>query len=130
MKIEDYNKKIVLAFGFGGGGLYVREHYDEAVNSTETLKSVVNDLRSDIKIELSQDPNNIEDGHKELLDRVHPTNDEECIRFIDDYLGELKECYPELCGTVAGILFREGKLEETLKFLEVADTEEEIRWDS
>jgi hypothetical protein len=128
MNIEDYDKKIVLAFGCGAGGLYVREHYDEAVRGSENLQDVVNYIIEDIKYDLDNYPDDVDEHHKKLLERV-VNSDEECIGFINEFLHN-KEAYPELCGTVAGILFREGKLKEALDFLEVSDMEEERYWDS
>jgi len=128
MKIKDYDEKIILAFGCGAGGLYVKESYDEAVQSTETLRDVVNSLIKEIKYDIKNYPDDVEEYHKELLNRIIDSY-EDFIYFINDYIHN-KESHPELCGNVAGILFREGKLQETLDFLEVSGIEEERYWDS
>jgi len=128
MNIEDYDSKIVLAFGCGAGGLYVREHYNEAIQSSETLRDVVSSLIEEIRWDLNNRPDDVEDYHKELVGKVI-NNDEDCIQFINGFLINKASC-PELCGIVSGILFREGKLQEALDFLEVSDMEEERYWDS
>jgi hypothetical protein len=128
MKIEDYDKKIALAFGGGQGGVYVRENYDDAVRSNETLAEIVINLVHDIQTEINDCPEDVEEEHIELVSH-QPCNSAECLEFINKYMGE-KMSHPELCGTVAGILFREDKLQEALDFLEVSDMEEERMWDS
>ena len=131
MKIKEYNQKIVLAFGCGSGGLYVQSNYDEAVRGNETLKDIVISLVEDIKSDLNDPRGLVEAEHAALLTRVGYDDDDVCyLRFINDYLDGRKESHPELCGAVAGILFREGNLKEALDFLEVSNMEEARYWDS
>ena len=61
---------------------------------------------------------------------VDPTNDVERLAWIEEYLAFRKMAYPELCGGVAGILFRDGKRQEAREFLEVDDIDEPRYWDS
>ncbi len=139
MNIDDYNDKIVLAFGCGEGGLYVQENYDDAVRGTKTLGDIVNDLVEDMKFDLayektkgkySDSMETMHELYRNLVNRTVGDNITECLKFIGDFLENRTESYPELCGSVAGILFREGKLQEALDFLEVSDIEENRYWDS
>jgi len=142
MNIEDYDKKIVFAFGCGEGGLYVKENYDDAVRGTDTLGDIVKQLVEEMKFDLAQEKTKgkysdysdyIETKHelyKTLVERNVDSNISEQLKFVEDFLENRKESHPELCGSVAGILFREGKLQEALDFLEVSDMEENRYWDS
>jgi len=141
MNIEDYDKKIVFGFGCGAGGLYVKEHYDDAVRGTETLGDIVKQLVEEMKFDLAQEKpkpeakylDYIETKHKlyrNLAERTVDDNISEHLKFIEDFLENRKESCPELCGSVAGILFREGMLQDALNFLEVSDMEENRYWDS
>jgi len=121
MNIKDYDKKIVLAFGCGYGGLIVKENYDEAIKEAKTLEGIVEDVIYDIGLDTEE--------YSHLIPIKKPTNDEERINFIEEFI-EHKESNPELCGIVAGALFRSGQLKRTLEFLEVIDMEEERYWDS
>ncbi len=140
MNIEDYDKKIVFAFGCGEGGLYVQENYNDAIRSTTTLEDIVKGLIEDMNLDLCDYEKSknkyskyMEDKcilYKSLIARVICNKESDYIKFINDFLENRKESHPELCGSVAGILFREGKLQEALDFLEVSDMEEDRYWDS
>lgn len=118
--IKEYDKKIELAFYESGGGI-VKRNYDDSVRGLKTLEDIVLDLVHDIKLEPEE--------HEQMIHYDMPLNDKDRIIFIEAFIGE-KCGHPELCGAVAGILFREGKLEEVLKFLEVDDMDEPRYWDS
>lgn len=125
MRIEDYDAKIELAF-YGTGGGIVKENYDEAVRGTETLADVCGGVREWVDSDLTKYDDT------PLATLPVPSNDEEFLHYLDAYteIGSGKCSHPELCGTVAGILFRDGKKEEALMFLGVHDTDEPIYWDS
>ncbi len=128
MNIEDYDKKIVFAFGCGSGGLYVKENYDDAVRSNKTLMDIVKEIVEGINYDIKYEPDEVEEHHYEMLSRV-VNGDDDCIKFINDFMVN-KMSQPERCGEVAGILFRDGKLQDALDFLEVSDMEEDRYWDS
>jgi len=48
-----------LAFGCGAGGLYVREHYGEAIKSSETLRDIVNSLIEEIRWNIDNCPEEV-----------------------------------------------------------------------
>jgi len=52
------------------------------------------------------------------------------MEFFDKYLADSKCAYPELCGGIAGIMFRCGEREKVLEFLEINEKGEPIYWDS
>ena len=122
MNIEYYDKQIEWAFYYSGGGI-VKEHYDEAIRMNKLLMDIVNEIIEDFKAHPI---------HYSQMDGIpHPcsTNQKEQLEFIETFI-QNKESSPELCGEVAGILFRDGKLEEALCFLEVNDMDEPRYWDS
>ena len=120
MNIKEYDKKIELAFYESGGGI-VKYYYDQAIRGTMTLEDKVNDLISDIQ----ESP----DEYPQMEGLIKPLNDIDRISFINTFIGE-KTSSPELCGEVAGVLFRNGKLSETLEFLEINDMDEPRYWDT
>jgi hypothetical protein len=126
MDIEDYDKKMELAFDCGEGGLYAKENYDSAIRESKTLEGFVDDLIHDIKI----DP----EGYSHLIPIKRPTSDEGRVEFIEAFIRQefgFDKCgSPEICGTVAGIMFRDGEREKVLEFLEIDDMDEPRYWDS
>ena len=123
MDIETYDKKIDLAF-YGSGGGIVWEYYQEAIRGTETLKDVVDRIEHDLGLYM------LDDWHPDIvvIDNGN-CSDEDRVAFINSYMRD-KCCNPELCGTVAGILFRNGEREMVLEFLEIDDLDEPRYWDS
>ena len=129
MDIKDYDEKIVLAFQCGGGGLYCREYYNEAVRGNENLTDVVEDIKSDMRLDLEDEDDGTKRKYERLLE-IMPHNLDACLSFFEDYLEGRKESHPELCGTIAGIMFRHGERKRVLEFLEVSDLSEYRYWDS
>ena len=67
--------------------------------------------------------------YPQLMNVKKPSDESSRIKYIETFIVD-KCSHPEICGTVAGILYRNGKLVEALDFLEVIDVEEERYWDS
>lgn len=122
IKIEDYNKQIELAF-YGTGGAIVKDCYDTAIRGVESLTDIVDSIIDEYRAYPE------EYSHMDEMFRPSPTDQKELISFIECFM-QHKESSPELCGTVAGILFRDGKLEDALKFLEVHDMNKPRYWDT
>jgi hypothetical protein len=126
MNIKDYDEKIELAFD-GQGGYYVKENYLKSVKSNDSLFST---LVSDLKHDMSWELDEYGEVNMEHLLKICPTSQDEHFEWLESYLDDRKVSEPEICGEIAGILFRQGKLKETLEFLEVADMDEPRYWDS
>ena len=128
MTISKYLDLIDPTFKFGEGGEYLRQNYYESLKGQQTLLDIVNVLKEDIMEDLAD---NFE-GENEmsvLLDII-PTSDDECMDFFGKYLGDSKCAHPELCGAIAGIMFRCGEREKVLEFLGVNEEGEPSYWDS
>lgn len=125
MNINDYDKKIELAF-YGQGGYYVKENYVESLSSDRQLIDIVKDVKNDIRLEKEEEGEDVS-----VFDKIDlPRDEQECLSWLEFYLGDKKISYPELCGSIAGVLFRSGERENVLRFLEVLDLNEPIYWDS
>ena len=129
MDIKDYDEKIALAFQCGEGGLYCQEYYDEAVRGNESLTDVVEGLKSDMRLSLEYKDDETKIKYERWL-KIMPHTFDACLSFLEDYLEFRKESHPELCGTIAGIMFRHGERKRVLEFLEVVDMDEPRYWDS
>lgn len=132
MNVKDYDGKMDLAFVESQGGLYFRENYDEAVKSEKTLLDIVNDIIHDYKLDLAEDNSLVGEERlnvQEMTQRI-VINDNDRLKFIVDFLHGNKESYPEMCGAVCGVLFRNGELRKVIDFLGLEYSEDEIYWDS
>ncbi|GAF79942.1 unnamed protein product [marine sediment metagenome] len=117
---KEFEEKLELAF-YGSGGGIVLECLEQSAIGDRSIKDELDDIIED---SLSDD-----EIFEDLSHLPEPTNDEERLIRIEEYIGE-KCCFPEICGSIAGILYRDGKLKECLEFLEVFDITEPRRWDS
>ena len=127
MKINEYDEKIELAFA-GQGGTYFKDNYEESAKGKISLLDIARDVVEDIKCEedLGEE---LSEEEKKLTTRF--LRDEvDALSLLNDYLSDRKMSYPELCGSICGVLFRNGRLKDALEFAEVHDMTESRYWDS
>ena len=118
-----YEKKLKLAFDGTGGGIVFR-YYQDSMEDATTLEDEVEEIIEDFHT----CPEDFEDNP--AIDLELPKTDKQRLEFINAYFNGYKEGYPELCGSVAGILAKNNMFEEVLIFLEVNDITKPRYWDS
>ena len=125
--IDNYDATLELAF-YGQGGQYVKDEYETAIRGGKTLSELVNNEIDDARSEMSRYG---ESSHSFLCDIDEKISDDVvALQILEKYLDQAKCSYPELCGEIAGIMFRNGERDKVLEFLQVDDLHEPRYWDS
>ena len=118
-----YKRQLEFAFGGTGGGI-VKEYYKEYEDKDETLDNAIKEIEN-----WSEECPEECEGF-EFSNEIYDKEDEEKVSFILSSLPEDRCHMPEMCGSIAGILFSHGFLEESLQILQVEDADDYRYWDS
>jgi hypothetical protein len=132
MKKEEFTQKMEKCFYGSGGGIF-QEYYNEAKISDETLDKVIKDLLSDFQYEF-EDPDKNDTEFMEKMRNLKTETNNEKITFFKEYLNYPHDrmcSYPELCGSICGIMARDKMYDEVNDFLKLDNFEDdEMSWDS
>ena len=112
-------------FGYGAGGLYFKEHYQEAKQNKITLKELVSNLQSDLNLDKEYGY----DFDQELLNFPVSTQQEQ-LDFFEIYLNNSFTSFPELIGSIIGSLSSTQDFQVAYDFMGLDNIEDEIAWDS
>lgn len=118
------------AFYGSGGGIF-QEYYGEALRTTDSLDFVIEDILSDLDEEY-EDPDEDEIAVIEKLRSIDTTTLKNKMLFFETYIADRQCSFPELCGSVVGILSRDEYFQEAIDLIGLNDKsiEELYWWDS
>jgi hypothetical protein len=125
---ELLEKRLKNAFSGHGGGIVERYFY-EALNKKkgdagfETLDSIIKDIVVYCNMDDGEECPKVPENFK---DEYHK------ISWINEYLENIREHNPEICGTIAGIIMRDISSQSAVDFLWEGFDEycERTYWDS
>lgn len=139
MKKRDFDKLFEKAFYGSGGGIF-QEYYEKALNDNQTLDKILDDLNFDIVSQKENDNIKLtEDELKIELLKLKTKTLKEKLFFFRKYMKaeDLTDddndqcCYPELCGSIVGVLVKNKKFEDALNFIGLNDPRAQyLCWDS